>query len=508
MKPYLLIYDLITSGCKVYVYHQNGTLVKTAQTPLPMYFPKPSWAEQDANDWWDAAIKCTKAVLEEIPAQEIAGVSFSTQGLLCLCVDKEGNPLHRAITWSDTRASEVEDTILQAMDAQEYIAITGNRPREQFGVRKLMWLKQNQPQVYQNAYKMLQCKDFLALRLTGNFVTDYADACNTGCLDVNTRSWSATILQAAGIRADLMPTLHQSSDIVGYVTAWASAQTGLMQGTPVVMGCSDGPCAAVGAGCVREGDAYMYVGSTSWITLASRKPIIDGNMTYKNICHAVPGLFAPAALTQELGVTFKWLKNRIFRYDPAFEGDTEVYPFKNIYAYTYLEEQLARSKAGANGLLFLPYLLGKTAAIAEDFAKGAYLGLTIEHTREDMLRAALEGNLMNMEKMLAIARNHTPIAHMNVVGNASHESALLQTAASVFNATLRNTSINGTTDSIGAAIICGVGLGIYPDFAQNERFLRYEQTFSPIEEEVALYKRKKELFEMAYASLLKLYEQL
>ncbi|WRS27735.1 FGGY-family carbohydrate kinase [Oscillospiraceae bacterium MB08-C2-2] len=505
MSKYLLVYDIVTSVNKTSLFTTEGELIRCVEYPLTVNFLQDGWAEQSAESWWESTCSNTRAVLEGLDPSHVCAVSFTAQTMVCLCVDREGNPLRPAITWSDRRSGEIEDSLAGRYDALAIRNITGGRNKPENSLRKLAWIREKEPEIYAKTYKMLQCKDYLMLKMTGRFVTDYSDASCTGGFDIGKFDWSRELVEALGLDRAKLPEVFPSTHVVGGITPQAATETGLLAGTPVVLGGQDFACAAVGAGCVEEGQAYLSAGSSSWISMASGSPLkAEG---FDNLAHAVPGLLCPLASVQELGTVFKWLKNRIFQYDPAFTGDTNVYTYKNIYPYTGMEELVRASEPGAGGMLYLPYLLGNTAGMADSFARGAYVGLRVEHTREDMLRAALEGITFHLNGLLEKVRQDTAIHAMRVVGNACTEAQWLQIMAGVFGMPLEHFSRPGTADSFGAAILAGVGIGLYSDFKQAHRFARW-QTVSPDPALVRAYEKLFPLFRQSYQGLRGVFEQL
>ena len=250
MADYLLAHDLGTSGNKATLYDSEGNLCASELVSYPTYYPYSGWVEQDPEDWWHAVCAATRALLEKaaVSPHEIAGVSFSGQMMGCVLVDRDGKALRRALIWADTRSTEEERQMLKAAGAERGYRITGHRLSASYGAAKLCWVKNHQPEIYGKAYKMLNAKDYIVGRLTGNFVTDYSDASSTNLFDLEKKTWSIELIEAFGLRADLLPELHVSADIVGSVQPEAARQTGLPEGLPVVIGGGDGACACVGTG--------------------------------------------------------------------------------------------------------------------------------------------------------------------------------------------------------------------------------------------------------------------
>ncbi|HYE12667.1 MAG TPA: FGGY-family carbohydrate kinase, partial [Patescibacteria group bacterium] len=353
MVKYLLAHDLGTSGNKATLFTSEGALVKSIVYSYEVNYFNSNWAEQDPNDWWKAVCTTTQEILKDIDNNQVAAVSFSGQMMGCLCVDKNGEPLRNSIIWADQRAVKEAGDIADKIENERFYRITGHRISPSYSLQKFLWIKNNEPEVYASTYKMLNSKDFIIYKLTNQFVTDYSDASGTNILDLNTYKWSEELIDLTGIDGDKLPELRKSTDMVGGVTAKAAAETGLAVGTPVVCGGGDGLCASVGAGCTKEGTAYSIVGSSSWISLTTEKPIYDHQMRTFNWAHIVPGYVAPCGTMQAAGVSYSWLKNQICTSE-AREAEE-----KGISPYELINMEIEKSPAGANGLLFLPYLLGE-----------------------------------------------------------------------------------------------------------------------------------------------------
>lgn len=487
MNPRVLIIDLISSGIKGSVFESGGTMLASAYRKLPQYL-EGCRAEQSPRAWTDMLKEVTGELKESIGLSDLAAVTFSAMSQVCLCLDGDGNPLMDAMTWSDSRAAEDEPEV----PLTQLRRITGVEPGPNVSVRKLNWLRLHRPEIYRNTWKMVQCKDYLALRLTGVCRTDYTDAATTGAQDMAGLCWSREALDCFGVSADKMPQAVASDTIIGNVTAPAAEEFGILEGTPVVMGAGDNLCSAVGAGCVEDGDMYMSLGSSSWVARCIGGPSQDPGGLFAVLPHAVTGKYLAFVNYQTPGVVFKWLKNEIFRYNPR--GRAPVEPYKNVYPYGDMALQACQSPAGANGLIFLPHILPGDSSRPGQEDSGAYLGLRWYHTREDMLRAALEGICFELRRFAKEISGGTLPDRITVTGIASHESFWLQMLADVLGTEICNLNLHDTPDSIGGAVVALKALGIYPDFRQADRFRHVESRFLPRQEQHLLYGRLYEIW--------------
>ena len=502
MTEYLLAHDLGTSGNKAVLFSADGELVAARTSAYETNFSPPNRAEQDPADWWRAVCESTRQLLEEIDAGKVACVALSGQMMGCLCVDGQGRALRPSIIYCDQRATAEAERILHAVGAEEFYGIVGHRVSPSYSIEKLMWLKANEPDVYANTFKMLNAKDYVNFRLTGEMATDYSDASGTNAFDLNSFTWSQRIIEAAGVDAVMFPDLKESTHVLGSVTAEAAGQTGLTEGTPVVVGGGDGSCAAVGVGCVKPGMAYNYVGSSSWIAVASDKPIVDPAMRTMNWAHVVPGLLHPAGTMQTAGSAYQWLKNEVCQAEAADAQGRGISP------YELINQQIAQSPPGANGLVFLPYLLGERTPRWNPNARGAFVGLTLAHKRQDVLRAVLEGVTYNLAIIVDIFRKHVPIETVTVIGGGAKGDVWRQMMADIYNARIEKPNYLEEATSMGAAITGGVGVGLFDGFDVIGRFLTVASANVPNEANREKYLKMMPIFEKCYHALVDVYEDL
>ena len=244
--------------------------------------------------------------------EEIACVSFSGQMMGCVVVDRHANPLRSAIIWADTRAVPEANSLLEKVGMEAAYRIMGHRASSSYSGPKILWVRNHQPELFKQAFKFLQPKDFIVSRLTGRFATDFSDASGTNLYDLQAWDWSPVMLEAAGLDPSVLPELHASTDVVGEITREAAEAVGLAAGTPVVIGGGDGCCATVGAGVVREGSAYTYLGSSAWIGIATSKPVFDPSMRTGTFAHLLPGMYSPIAAMQAAGGSYQWLRDHFF----------------------------------------------------------------------------------------------------------------------------------------------------------------------------------------------------
>ncbi len=499
MKRYLLAHDLGTSGNKATLFTTEGALVASATAAYDTHYFNTNWSEQDPGDWWRAVCDSTRSLVSGVDPAEIAAICFSGQMMGCLCVDRGGRPLRPAILYSDQRSVAQCDAILGKIDARDFYRIVGHRASASYSATKLMWVRDHEPQVYARTFKMLHAKDYLNFRLTGVMATEYSDASGTNLLDLNTRRWSDRLVGIAGIDGEKLPELKASTDVVGELTREAAAEIGLRAGTPVVAGGGDGVCAGVGVGSVKPGITYNYLGSSSWIATTTKEPIYDEQMRTFVWAHAVPGYVHPCGTMQTAGGAYAWLKNEICTSEKAEAAET------GESAYELINAQIASSPPGANGLVFLPYLLGERTPRWNPDAKGALIGLTLAHTRADVLRSVMEGITLNLSIILDIFRTRAAIDRITVIGGGAKGEVWRRIMADVYQAEVLRPNYLEEATSMGAAIIGGVGCGVFKDFDVASKFITITDRAKPDPAAARVYSHAKKLLNDSYDSLAPLF---
>lgn len=494
---YILSHDLGTSGNKATVFDQDGRLVASQVFTYSTRYYHETWVEQQPEDWWEAVCASTNRLIRgsKIQASDIAVISFSGQMLGCLCVDEKGRPLRSSIIWADHRAEAQAGAMLERIPMAEVYRTTGHRGGASYGLPKLMWVRDTQPEIYKATYKALNAKDYIVFKLTGIFATEPTDASSFGCMDLRGGHWSSAILDATGIDEGKLPEIMPSTHVVGYVTPEAARQTGLSAGTPVVLGGGDGVCANVGAGSVRPGRTYCSLGTSSWVATTSERPVLDEDMRVMCWPHIVPGYFSPNGTMQTGGGAYSWLKNNVCKWE------TEEAARLGLSPYQLINEEVAASKPGANGVLFLPYLLGERAPRWDSLARAAFLGVKMENTRADLLRSVLEGITMNLAIILDVLRKQTDISEVLVIGGGAKGDVWAQIIADIFNLRVNIPRVLEEATSMGAAVTGGVGVGLFKDFGMVDQMIEITQQYQPRPETRGQYVRSMKLFDQAYHAL-------
>ena len=501
---YILAHDMGTSGNKATLYDMEGNLKSSIVKGYPTHYPFDGAVEHDPDDWWEAVCGCTRELLSQsgVAPAEIACVSFSGIMMGCLIVDGAGKPLRNMLIWADTRSSAQEKWMLNRVGLERGYRITGHRPSASYSAAKLLWIKDNERELYDRAYKMIHAKDYIVLKLTGVFATDYSDASSTNLLDLEKRVWSQELLDAWEIWGDLLPDVYRSAEIVGKVTAEAARATGLLAGTPVAMGGGDGSCATVGAGVVAEGDTYNVIGSSSWICMAAKEPYFDPQMSTFNWLHLDPSLFTPCGTMQAAGYSYSWYR------DVLCEQEVLAAREQGLSPYQLLNRHMDDTRPGAGGLLYLPYLLGERSPHWNHNARGAFVGMGASTTHKDMTRAVLEGVGYNLRMILNALEGYRNIDDIIMIGGGAKGKEWLQILADIWNKTLRVPRYLEEATSMGAAVAGGIAVGAYKDYSAARQYNKIVAEYQPIAKNVAVYAEMYPIFQEAYAQLVPVYDKL
>lgn len=498
VKPYILAHDLGTTGNKASLFDATGRAIASAFVPYATAYPHPGWAEQQGDDWWMAVCDASRRLVQSMQCRtaDIAVVSFSGQMMGCLPLGADTKPLCPALIWADQRATAEADVLRQRVGADAVYRITGHRASASYPAAKMLWLRAQRAEVMEHTRHIVLAKDYVVLRLTGVLATDYSDASGTNLFDLKARCWSEEILSALEIERSLLCEPLPSATVVGAVTPQAAAETGLMAGTPVVIGGGDGACATAGAGVVHPGDAYNYIGSSSWIAFVSEEPLYDPERRTFTFAHLDPAYLFPTGTMQCAGGSYDWLE-RVLR------GDSQK------ALYTELDALASKTSPGANGLFMLPYLMGERSPHWDPAARGAFIGLTPTHGRGEMARAVLEGVMFNLRIVLdAFRRQGASIPALRLIGGGARSALWRQIAADIFGVPILRPELPVEATSLGAAVAGAVGVGILTDYGQAANWVRVREGERPDPERQAAYEPLYRLFQELYVALAPMYARM
>lgn len=508
MGKYILAHDIGTTGNKAALFNLEGKLISSSYTPYKTFYLKPVWVEQKPSDWWKAFCVSTKNLIEStnIEVKDIECVSFSGQMIGAVPVDRNGTLLREnVLIWSDGRSSKQASYLLDELGGwKNFFKITGGgQVVDNYSISKIMWFKENEPDIYNKTFKFLQTKDFIINKLTGNFCNDYTDASNSGYLDIKKREYSKEILKAAGISEDKLPDLHESIDVAGKVTKQASKATGLVEGLPVVEGAGDVSAATFGAGVIDEGIGYICIGSANWTGVYSKEPIMDHETRIVNLCHVIPGVYAPHHTAYTGGIAQQWYK------DSFCEIEKLSAEKANMNIYDVLNLKASKVKAGSENVIFLPYLRGGGSPFHNPNSRGAFIGLSLLTRKEHLFRSVLEGVAINFKLMIDnFERKGVNIKEFRAIGGGALSKLWLQIYSDVLNKKIIRSSYLQQANTLGAAVAGGIGVGIYKDEDILRNILKEKDLFIPDSKSGDKYKRLIPIFLKAYKGLKGVFDEL
>jgi xylulokinase len=505
MKNYVLAHDLGTTGNKASLYDREGQLFGSAFFGYETEYTHTGWAEQNPEDWWEAVCTTTKQLLREtgVRGEEVACITFSGQMMGCVPIDKNAKPLRNAIIWADQRSVEQEHWVGERISAEDVYHITGHRLSASYSLTKMLWLRDHQPDIYNSTYKFVHAKDSIVARLTGVFVTDPSDGSSMNLYDLEQGKWSERIIEAAELNPEQLPEIRRSIDVAGEVLPQVADEVGVPAGTPVVIGGGDGACAAAGAGVVSQGSAYNYVGSSSWIALASDKPIYDPDFKTFTFGHIIPDMFMPTGTMQAAGASYQWTRDQLCPVEMQAAATLGISP------YELMNIEAESSPIGANGLIYLPYLMGERSPRWNTRARGAFVGLTIRHTRADMIRAVLEGVTMNLRVILdAFTNQGVEVEAMRLIGGGARGRFWNRIMADIYGMPVHRLAILEEATSMGAALAGGIGVGLYSDFSMSQQMNQSVEVIEPNPAAHKIYEQIYPVFEATYQALVPVYDMI
>lgn len=449
---YFLGIDTSTTSSKALLIDANGEVIAVASSPHTLQTPKPLWSEQNPLEWWGAVSASIKSVLEKagIGGERIAAIGLTGQMHGLVLLDDGGNVLRPAILWNDQRTQSQCDEIHQRIGKEKFIQITGNVALTGFTAPKILWVQENEPDVYAKAKHVLLPKDYIRYKLTGEYAMDKADGAGTVLFDLKMRDWSHEVLKVLGIDSSWMPRTFEGTEFTGHVTEEAAALTGLKVGTPVAAGGGDQAAGAVGVGAVEPSIVGLTVGTSGVIFATTSSALIEPEGRLHAFCHAVPGMWHFMGVMLSAAGSLQWYRDSLA---PEMSFDD-------------LLKEAESAPAGCEGLLFLPYLSGERTPYPDPLARGAFIGLTLRHSRAHMTRAVLEGVAFGLKDSFKLIQNAGlgKITQVRASGGGTKGALWRQILASVLEAEL--VTVNTTEGgAYGAALLAGVGAGAWTDVA-------------------------------------------
>lgn len=496
MKPYLLGIDVGTSACKIAIFDRNGTVLETATGEYEVYYPQTGWAEQDPDEWWRVICSTMKYIFSksQIKPEEIAGIGIDGQSWSAIAVDKEGSVLTNTPIWMDTRADDICRELNEKVGEKRIFEVAGNSLQPSYSTAKIIWYQRNMPQVYDKIYKVLQSNSYIAYKLTGQMTQDISQGYGLHCFDMHTGTWDEAMCEALGIPVQILPDIRPCHEVIGKVTKAAAAQSGLAEGTPVAAGGLDAACGTLGAGVIHAGETQEQGGQAGGMSICIDSYKADPRLILS--CHVVPGKWLLQGGTTGGGGAMRWLEKEF----GAFEREEGKRTGKS--SLDLFNEAAGSVPPGCDGLIFLPYMAGERSPLWNPYAKGVYYGMDFGKTKGHFIRAAMEGVAMSLRHNLEVAAEAgASVDVLRAMGGSANSLLWTQIKSDVTGKPVIVPS-SDTATTLGAAILAGVGVGIYEDFEEAVKLTVENKRYHvPNQADNKIYDRN-------YRKYLSLYEHL
>ncbi len=489
----LLGIDVGTGGSRAVLIDSSGRIVVSATVEHePFASPQTGWAEQDPRDWWRASAAAIRAVFssDNVRAEELKAVGLSGQMHGAVLLDKSDNVLRPSIIWCDQRSDAQCEKLTNEIGAERLIELTCNPALTGFTLPKMLWVRDLEPEIWQQVRSVLLPKDYVRFKLTGDKATDVADASGTLLLNVAGRKWSDEMLAAANISASLLPRVYESQEITGSVSQAAAAETGLIAGTPVVAGAGDQAGGAVGVGIVRPGAVSATIGTSGVVFAATNKPSLDPHGRVHTFCHAVPGRWHVMGVTQGAGLSLRWFRDQF----GVVSGNGD--PYESLTA------EAARVPPGADNLLWAPYLMGERTPHLDPNARAALVGLTASHTRAHIVRAILEGVVFSLRDSFEIFKEmNVPVESIRLGGGGARSQLWRQIQADIYGHEVEMVEAEEGA-AYGVALLAGVSAGVWPSVdAACDAVVRTRDRVKPDANAVEVLDRQYKSYRALYPAL-------
>jgi len=500
MERYILSHDIGTSSDKAVLVRFDGSIHATASAPYPTHYPNPAWVEQDPADYWNAVCDTSRRVLSEngVSPEAVAAVVFSTQAQGVIPVDETGDPLYPNITWVDGRAEKQAQNIMRKLGGKRiFTMIAGTPIMGKDCIAKIIWLKEERPEIYKKAHRILDVNGYLKYRCTGKMVTELSGASSYG-FDLKKKTW-LSVLPLAGIDMQKLPPLVKSTDLVGGITKQAARETGLAAGTPVFGGCDDVQAAAVGAGQQGDGDVHVYLGTSAWVA-ASSKTADKFQHGAAAIQSADPDMNLVAGITESAGANIEWIRDQFFRHEKEELGGA---------VFNFMDEVIASVPPGSDGLICTPWMLGERCPVSSTTTRATLFNISMVHTREHLMRAVYEGIAYNIRWILQNFRTDYGFMSedIRIIGGGALDKGWMQILSDITGKTIHVVENPRNAGAVGAAVVALIGLGELPSFAAAKSFVRVSATFTPNGENAAVYDTLFAQYQQIYRSLSALYKK-
>ena len=486
---YYIGVDLGTSALKLVMMKGNGELVKTVSKEYPLYFPRSGWSEQNPTDWFLAV----KEGLKELAAcadEKIAGISFGGQMHGLVILDKDDNVLRPAILWNDGRSTEETDYLNNVIGKEKLSKLTANIAFAGFTAPKILWVKNNEPEIFSKISKIMLPKDYISYMLSGNFSTDYSDASGMLLLDVKNKKWSKEMIDICSISEDMLPKLYESYEPVGDIKPELAKELGLNEGIKIVAGAGDNAAAAIGTATVGEGACNISLGTSGTVFISSKNFGVDNFNALHSFAHADGNYHLMGCMLSAASCNKWWME--------------EILKTKD-----FAKEQNNIDNLGENNVFFLPYLMGERSPHNDPDAAGTFIGMRMDTKREDMTLAVFEGVTFALRDSLEVARSlGIKIEKTMICGGGAKSPLWKRLVANILNVEV-DVPMSEEGPGFGAAILAAVGCGEYESVEKAAKsIIKIKEKIKPEADLVVKYEEKYQKFKRIYPALKDVFKEI
>lgn len=500
---YLIGLDVGTSGAKCIMIDATGKVVASSTQEYPLSAPRPGWAEQAPEDWWQGVVRGLRAILEQaqVDSSDILGLSYSGQMHGLVALDEHDEVIRPAILWCDQRTQKQCDWITEkAGGLDKLLGFTNNRMLTGYTGGKILWLRDEEPDNFARMKCFVCPKDYIRFRMTGELMTDVSDASGTGFFDTKRRCWSEELIGIAGLDMSIFPKAVESTQLAGRVTKEVAALTGLPEGLPCYAGGGDAVIQAVGSGLVKPGVLGVVIGTSGNVTMGLDHYEDNPHGDLQMFCGNEPGLWTDFGCTLSAGGSYRWYRDALCEDASALAKESG----QNVY--DLMGKQAETSVPGANGVIFTPYLAGERCPYPDPNCRGSFYGLSLSTTRGDMTRAVMEGVTYSLNQLVEIFSGMTKIEKVYTSGGGAFSALWRQMQADVFDLPVYTMSAASEGGAYGAVLVAGVGAGLWKDLGEATRVIRPETEALPDAANQAGYRKSYELYKRIYPALKPVYD--
>lgn len=502
MKQTLIGIDIGTTNIKAVAFGVNGDELSKATTPTRTHSPQAGWAYFEPNEIWTDICAVLRKVIADLPAEsEPAGVAFTSFGEAAAPLDKHGQPVYEMISWFDQRTQAQSDWWAETVGVEQTARITGLPVKPVFGILKLLWLRENEPQKFAQIDRWLNTADYGAYRLCGAQATDYSLASRMMVLDLKERAWSSTLLDAIEIPQSMLGQLVPSGTLLGHVHAEAAAETGLPEGLPVSAGGHDHICGSMALGITKTGDVFDSIGTAEAVMVLTDEPVLHPTITQQGVgqgIHVYPNRSYAMCGLQFAGGSMEWVRQLLFaeKRGGDFGSDESSFP-----------QMLDAARAvppGSEGVFFLPHLLRANPPAVDLKSRGAFIGMSPDTGRGTLARAVFEGLAYEAQQSQDVMTDvlNVKLERLIATGGGTRNDLFMQIKADLAGHPITIPDVDEAT-CLGAAILAGVGAGVYRNFEDAGEQIRYtSHTVAPNLDRHAFYQeRYATVYQQLYAAL-------